>query len=37
MPDHLGGLVIFSNIDLAQGSYQVWIAKGHEPITTFQM
>ena len=35
--DHLGGSVIFSKIDLAQGYHQVWIAKGHEHRTAFQM
>ena len=35
--DHLGGSVIFSKIDLAQGYHQVRIAKGHEHRTAFQM
>ena len=33
----LGGSVIFSKIDLAQGYHQVRIAKGHEHRTVFQM
>ena len=33
--DCLGGSVIFSKIDLAQGYHQVWIAKGHEYRTAF--
>ena len=35
--DHLGGSVIFSKTELAQGYHQVRIAKGHEHITAFQM
>ena len=35
--DHLGGSVIFSKIDLAQGYYQIRIAKGHEHRAVFQM
>ena len=35
--DRLGGSFIFSKIDLAQGSYQVWIAMGHEHRTAFQI
>ena len=35
--DYLGGSVIFSKIDLAQGYHQVRIAKGHEHRTAFQM
>ena len=34
--DCLGGSVIFSKIDLAQGYHQVRIAKGHEHRTAFQ-
>ena len=34
--DYLGGSVIFSKIDLAQGYHQVRIAKGHEHRTAFQ-
>ena len=33
--DHLGGSVIFSKIDLAQGYHQVRIAKGHDNGTAF--
>ena len=33
----LGGSVIFSKIDLAQGYHQVLIAKGHEHRTAFHM
>ena len=37
MLEHLGGSVIFSKIDLAQGYHQVRIAKGHEHKTAFQI
>ena len=35
--DCLGGSVIFSKIDLAQGFHQVQIAKGYKHKTAFQM
>ena len=31
------GSIIFSKIDLAQGYHQVWIAKGYDHKTVYQM